>query len=546
MKDEIFIKDAVKSNFFFAIILNICLINSCSTDKIKNENMTQELQEKEEKYRPGLHFTPQKNWMNDPNGLFYLDEEFHLYFQHNPKSNVWGPMHWGHATSKDLINWEEHSIALFPDELGTIFSGSVVVDHKNSSGLGTIDIPPVIAIYTNHNENEQKRGSNLFQTQSIAYSLDKGFTWIKYERNPVISNPGIKNFRDPKVFWMSQEKKWIMTLAAGQETHFYSSSNLIDWKFLSVFGKGIGNHDGVWECPDLFPAIIKESGKTKWVLIVSINPGGPNGGSATQYFVGDFDGKKFIVDSDFKLDLKNNHNFWIDFGKDNYAGVTFSNWKNNDGNPLFLGWMSNWQYANKVPTFKWRSTMTIPRILELFQTETSYILNSKPSIDWESFTNKKIKIQETKIGKSKTLVNNNSINLSSSKVFVEIKNLEINKYTFILSNQEGDSLLFGYNHRNKSFFIDRSKSGEVDFSDDFSKKPSIASRLKSNNSLMIDFIIDKTSIELFFDSGEIVMSEIFFPNKPFEVLNLVAESSSNSFFSAEILELDPVKNKIIN
>ena len=183
MKDEIFIKDAVKSNFFFAIIFNICLISSCSTDKIKKENMTQELQEKEEKYRPGLHFTPQKNWMNDPNGLFYLDEEFHLYFQHNPKSNVWGPMHWGHATSKDLINWEEHSIALFPDELGTIFSGSVVVDHHNSSGLGTIEIPPVIAIYTNHNENEQKRGSNLFQTQSIAYSLDKGFTWIKYERN---------------------------------------------------------------------------------------------------------------------------------------------------------------------------------------------------------------------------------------------------------------------------------------------------------------------------------------------------------------------------
>lgn len=190
--------------------------------------------------------------------------------------------------------------------------------------------------------------------------------------------------------------------------------------------------------------------------------------------------------------------------------------------------------------------MTIPRILELFQTETSYILNSKPSIDWESFTNKKIKIQEAKIGKSKTLVNNNLINLSSSKIFVEIKNLEKNKYTFILSNQEGDSLLFGYNHRKKSFFIDRSKSGEVDFSDDFSKKPSTASRLNSNNSLMIDFIIDKTSIELFFDSGETVMSEIFFPNKPFEVLNLVTESSSNSFFSGEILELDPLKNKIIN
>jgi sucrose-6-phosphate hydrolase SacC (GH32 family) len=242
---------------FVLILITILFFNTCSTDKKNNDKGMTNTQSEEEKYRPSFHFTPQKNWMNDPNGMFFLNGQFHLYFQYHPESSVWGPMHWGHATSKDLIRWEEHPIALFPDDLGTIFSGSAVVDHLNTTGFGSLENPPIVAMYTNHDAKAEQKGSELFQTQSIAYSLDQGFTWTKFENNPVIQNPGIRDFRDPKVFWMESDKKWIMTLAAGQETQFYASTNLKEWTFLSAFGKGIGNHDGVWECPDLFPLKVK-------------------------------------------------------------------------------------------------------------------------------------------------------------------------------------------------------------------------------------------------------------------------------------------------
>lgn len=529
-------------DFFFFVSTLLIFISACSNGKTNNTDRMKKVLTEEEKYRPNFHFTPQKNWMNDPNGMFFLNEVFHLYFQYHPDSNVWGPMHWGHATSEDLINWTEHPIALYPDELGAIFSGSAVVDFENTSGLGTLENPPIIAIYTNHDTEEEKMGGTFFQTQSIAYSLDKGYSWDKYENNPVIENPGIRDFRDPKVFWMESQQKWIMTLAAGQETQFYASFDLKKWSYLSNFGKGFGNHDGVWECPDLFPLKVNGSDTIKWVLLVSINPGGPNGGSATQYFIGDFDGTRFTIDTKFKTELETNHSFWIDFGKDNYAGVTFSNFETDKKSALLLGWMSNWEYAKKVPTFNWRSSMTLPRILELNETESSYRLQSKLSVNWDLFSSKKIRTKERSIEEGITIVAANAINLSSARAKVKLKNLEPTTYTFVLSNHSGDSLLFGYKHKERQFFIDRSKSGKVSFSDDFSKNQSLAPRFYDKKELEVEFVLDKTSVEVFFDDGETVMTEIFFPDQPFQTLSLLPKTSSKTIFSAELFELEPKKN----
>lgn len=496
---------------------------------------------KEQMYRPIIHFSPQENWMNDPNGMFYYKGKYHLYFQYHPKSNVWGPMHWGHAISKDLINWEEQPIALYPDELGTIFSGSVVVDHNNTSGFGTPETPPIIAIYTNHDGAAEKEGSLFFQTQSLAYSLDEGQTWIKYNKNPVIKNSGIRDFRDPKVIWYEKEQKWILTLAAGQQTQFFVSNDLKEWRYLSSFGEGIGNHNGVWECPDLFKLPIKGTEETKWVHLVSINPGGPNGGSATQYFVGDFDGKQFVVDPLFESKMKRNHDFWIDFGKDNYAGVTFSNWKSAAAGVLFLGWMSNWEYANVVPTTLWRGTMTLGRELELFKTQQGeYRLRSIAPSNWDSYVTKTVKKEKRVVNKTTQLLAKNTIDLSAARIQITLSGMENTQVNFELANNKGDALVFGYDSKKDQFFIDRGQSGKTNFSENFSKTPSLAPRQSTEENLEIEIFLDKTSIELFFDKGTTVMTEIFFPNAPFETLTL---RSSDSKIGLEHLVFQELKKQ---
>ncbi len=502
----------------FLFISTLISLISCKYSKEPQmNNKTQD----EILYRPNFHFSPRNNWMNDPNGMFFYKGNYHLYFQHNPYSNVWGPMHWGHAISEDLINWEEQPIAIFPDDLGTIFSGSSVVDLKNTSGFGSIENPPIVAIYTNHNAQKEKEGSKLFQNQSIAYSLDEGRTWTKYKGNPVIENPGIRDFRDPKVIWFDKGKKWILILAASQVTKFYQSKDLKNWQYMSSFGEGIGNHDGVWECPDLFELYVEGTSISKWVHIVSINPGGPNEGSATQYFVGDFDGKRFMIDSDFELQMKKNHSFWIDFGKDNYAGVTYNNWRSKRLGVLFQGWMSNWQYAGVVPTLKWRGATTLPRELSLYLSQDSiYRIRSKDIINYKESFVKKVEKENINFNNTTLLTNKDELDLTKAKIELEINNMEEVKYTFVLSNNIGDSLTFGYDHKLKQFFIDRSNSGVVKFSENFALKPSIAPRFSKDDNLKINFILDKTSVELFYDEGETVMTEIFFPSEPFHTLSL--------------------------
>lgn len=492
----------------------------------------------EELYRPNFHFTPKSGWMNDPNGMFYFSNYYHLYFQHYPDDNVWGPMHWGHATSSDMITWKEQPIALYPDELGYIFSGSAVVDHDNTSGFGKDGKIPIIAMFTYHDPKKAEAKKTDVETQGIAFSLDEGLTWTKYENNPVIKNPGARDFRDPKVSWDDIHKQWNMVLAAGQETQFYSSANLKDWKMLSTFGEGIGNHNGVWECPDLFPLKVQDSDETKWVHFVSINPGGPNGGSATQYFIGDFDGSRFTVDPNFENAIKEQHDFWVDFGKDNYAGVTWSNVATSDGGKLFIGWMSNWQYANEVPTEAWRSATTIARKVQLVKVDGTYRLTFMPTDEIKGYRGKKYDKDDIAVNGEAKIIDSGRIDLSRAEMLFDISDLKDRGFDFKLSNAQGDELSFGYDSANKNFYLDRIKSGKISFGENFADKVSTAPRISNDKGISGRIVLDKTSVELFYDGGLNVMTEIFFPNAPFETLSIASDAKELKLDHFEIHELN--------
>ncbi|HEU0109454.1 MAG TPA: glycoside hydrolase family 32 protein [Flavisolibacter sp.] len=461
-----------------------------------------------EPHRPQVHFSPKEKWMNDPNGMVFYKDVYHLFYQYYPDSTVWGPMHWGHATSKDLVHWEHQPVALYPDSLGYIFSGSAVADVNNTSGFGKDGKPPLVAIFTHHNPAGEKAGKTDYQVQSIAYSLDDGKSWTKYAGNPVLSNPGIKDFRDPKVMWHEESHRWIMALATLDRISFYSSPDLKEWTKESEIGKEFGAHGGVWECPDLFP--LDYNGETMWVLLVSINPGGPNGGSATQYFVGNFDGKVFTP---LATDTR-----WIDYGPDNYAGVT---WSNTGKRKVFLGWMSNWQYANVVPTTNWRSAMTVPRDLSLEKVGDKFFLRSQVSPELKAIEEKPYSIEtiETKnfnltekIGK---LSGPARLNLSTGKLA---------DFSITLSNEKGQKLVLGYNQPANQFYIDRSLSGNINFEKGFGTKHT-APRISLNPTIDLEIIIDNASVELFADKGLTVMTGIFFPDQPFTTIEIEAEEN---------------------
>ncbi len=451
-----------------------------------------------EPFRPQIHFSPQAHWMNDPNGMVYYKGVYHLFFQYYPDSTVWGPMHWGHVTSTDLVHWQQQPIALYPDSLGYIFSGSAVVDKNNTSGFGKNGKAPLVAIFTHHDPKGAKEGRNDFQNESLAYSLDDGKTWTKYSGNPVLKNPGIKDFRDPKVMWYEGSKKWIMTLATLDRITFYSSKDLKTWTKESEFGKEVGAHGGVWECPDLFPLDYK--GKKIWILIVNINPGGPNGGSATQYFTGDFDGKTFTP---YQTDTR-----WLDYGPDEYAGVT---WANTGNRKIFLGWMSNWQYANVVPTEKWRSAMTVPRDLSIEKVAGKYLLRSKPVPELNKLAEPPLHLENIKAGSYDLTAKTGDLTGPAKLSFISGT---IKSFTIILSNDAGEKLVIGYDKKANHYYIDRTKSGKVDFEKGFARTHT-APRLVASNNMDMTLIVDNASVEMFADKGLSVMTEIFFPTQPF-------------------------------
>ena len=426
-----------------------------------------------EKYRPVYHHTPQWGWMNDPNGLFYKDGVWHLYFQYNPYGSQWENMTWGHSTSKDLVHWVHQGNAISPDALGTIFSGSAIVDKNNTSGLGK---GTVVAMYTSAGKS---------QTQSLAYSTDDGKTFTKYANNPVITAE-VPDFRDPHMFWNEDIHAWNLILAAGQEMNIYSSKDLKNWTFESAFGLGYGNHDGVWECPDLMKLPVNGTGEEKWLLICNINPGGPFGGSATQYFVGSFDGHKFTCES--KPDVTK----WMDYGKDHYATVTFDNAP--DNRRVAIAWMSNWQYANQVPTMQYRSANSVPRDLGLFTDAGETYVSVMPSKELLALRGDKT----------------NRLS-AACELVVDIKSQS--KPTVItLSNARDEQVVMTYNPKDCTFSMDRTQSGNTEFSDMFKAK-TIAPTHGTIRQFRI--FIDKCSIEAFDAAGKMAMTNLVFPTEPY-------------------------------
>lgn len=484
-----------------------------------------------EPHRPQFHFSPPQMWMNDPNGMVYYKGEYHLFYQHYPEDKVWGPMHWGHAVSKDLVYWRNLPIALYPDSLGLIFSGSAVIDWKNTSGFGINGQPPMVAMFTHHLMAGEKAGRNDFQYQSIAYSNDAGRTWTKYKGNPVIPNPGIRDFRDTKVIWHEGSKQWIVVLAAQNQVRFYGSPDLKNWTFLSNFGAEHGNHGGVWECPDFFPLKVSGSNQNKWILIQSINPGGPNGGSATQYFVGDFDGKTFRNDNAPEKVL------WMDWGRDNYAGVTWSDAP--AGRRLFMGWMSNWDYAQNVPTHPWRSATTVARELSLRQTAEGLRIFSQTVPELKKLRAKGFALAPQSLNGTLDLGKKSGLSPTQLELELEVTlpNDSQVKWGIELSNARGEKYRLGMDAAQNQFFSDRRQAGKHDFSKAFGKEIHIASRENKDRKVKMHILLDVSSVELFADEGRVVLTDLFFPTAPFESISLFCEGGKVDLVKGQLWTL---------
>lgn len=461
-----------------------------------------------ETYRPVYHHTPVYGWMNDPNGMFYKDGVYHLYFQYNPYGSMWGNMTWGHSTSTDLTHWTYEGTAIVPDAWGAIFSGSCVVDKDNTAGFGK---GAVVAFYT----SAKSTPWGDIQSQSMAYSLDNGKTFIKYEHNPILTSTE-RDFRDPKVFWYAPGKHWVMMLAVGQEMQIYSSGNLKEWKKESSFGAMQGAHGGVWECPDLVEVAVEGSKEKKWVLICNLNPGGPFGGSAAQYFVGSFDGKKFVNESPTQTK-------WLDWGKDNYATVTWSNAP--AGRCIALGWMSNWQYANNVPTTQYRSANTLARDLTLYRAGGELYLKSKPSPEIKKARAEEKKISTFEVKGNYEVASLLADNKSAYEIEMTIENKGTSKIDFSLMNEKGEKVAMYYDVVRKQFVMDRSASGIVDFSRDF---PAVTvAPVRNTDQIHLRLFIDRSSVEAFGEDGEYVMTNLVFPAEPYN--RMVFSSDKGSY-----------------
>lgn len=473
-----------------------------------------------EQFRPLFHYSPPQQWMNDPNGMVYLDGEYHLYYQFNPYANVWGPMHWGHAVSRDLVHWENLPIALFPDRNGTIFSGSAVFDSGNTSQFGTQTNPPLVAIYTYHDHLRENLGASDFQSQGIAYSLDRGRNWTKYSENPVLRSSGSRDFRDPKVFWYEPGKTWIMTLAVHDHVAFYSSPDLKHWSHESDFGREHGAHGGVWECPDLIDMPVVGESSRRSVLLVSINPGGPNGGSATQYFVGRFDGHKFELDAaEWSATFAG---AWVDYGTDDYAGSTWSGGKPGDQRQLFLGWMSNWQYARNVPTERWRSAMTIPRVLNLVRTPRGLELHSESAAELKTLRTGKLDIAVGPVEGYRDLNGAPGARPNLMELELDLNTGDAGRVELIFGNDGGQQTIFRVDKAARRYEIDRSASGLVDFYSGFTRIQS-APLIGDGGRVAIHAFVDHSSLELFINGGETVFTTIDFPSKPYDKIEMRAD-----------------------
>ena len=502
-------------------------------------------------YRPSYHFTPLYGWMNDPNGMVYKDGEYHLYFQYNPYGSKWGNMHWGHAVSRDLIHWEHLDPAIARDPVGHIFSGSSVVDKKNTAGFGK---DAIIAIYTNNSVNHD-------EVQCIAYSNDNGRTFTKYEGNPVLTPfDGLKDFRDPKVFWYEKDKCWFMIVSADKETRFYKSKNLKKWDYVSAFGKGLGQQPCQYECPDFFQLPVNGDEKNKkWVMTMNINPGCWFGGSATEYFVGDFDGKNFTCPDANEVK-------WLDWGKDHYATVTFSN---TGSRVLAITWMSNWQYANLTPFKQNRGANGLPRELKLYEKNGKYYISEDVAPEALALRKSTKELGSQTVEGEKAFAGATSGMEGAFEIEADVT-ADANGIAGIeLYNNKRERTLIYIDMKEGKVVMDRTESGLTDFGKQSvphdielawdkqraaeGKQPArIENSINYKNDFALatwaplslcqdgkktfhlDIFADKSSIELFVDGGRIAMTNLVFPVAPYENVKLYSQGGKAEFQNMKI------------
>ena len=504
------------------IILSMDYENSIFESKLYTDTVSG-LTPKKDNYRPVYHHSPAFGWMNDPNGMVYHDGVYHLFYQHYPYGTYWSDMHWGHATSTDLIHWEQHPIALFPDEYGYMFSGSIVVDEKNTAGFGE---GAFVAVYTSTHPS---------QAQSLAYSLDKGMTWHKYGE-PVLYGEG--DFRDPKVFWYEPQDCWMLILANGHQVGIYSSPDLKQWKHELGWGKGIGAHGGVWECPDLIQVPVEGTNEMKWVMLVSINPGGIAGGSGTQYFIGDFMGNDFVLDTASK-----SGSLWVDYGKDNYAGVTWSGIRDKENRPLFIGWMSNWDYSGGTPygTSPFRGQNTFPRALSLVQTPDGLRLKSAPV---EQMNNLRSDVEySVPITTISSVWQSDPIKpMLDGTYLIEMELENVKKsWKLTLKNSKNQFVAVGYNATTNEVYVDRKKSGITNCGNGFATANQVGRLSNDESAHQATILVDRSSIELFINGGRMVLTDLAYPFQPYNQLELSPEGGLLNVNQLKVTAIEPTE-----
>jgi fructan beta-fructosidase len=475
--------------------------------------------------RPKYHFTPPANWMNDPNGLVYYQGEYHLFYQYHPESDLWGPMHWGHAVSHDLVHWEHLPVALYPDENGMIFSGSAVIDRMNTAGFGT---DTMVSVFTHHKED--------IQSQSIAYSHDAGRTWRKSELNPILFAPeGLRDFRDPKVFWygVPEQGHWVMCLAARDRILFYTSPDLLHWTVSGQLGPGYGTTAGVWETPELFELRVDDTGETRWILTVGVQEGSPAGGSGTQYFVGTFDGQTFISENPKET------TWWADFGADYYAAQSWNDEPTE--RRLMLGWMNNWDYARLIPSSNWRGTFTLIRELSLSRTEDGIRLVQNPIPEMQALRGKHEHWPGEIVQPNTNLLAN--IRGSSFEMVAEFKiTQEVDAFGFHVRMGRGEQTTIKYEPKERKLLLDRTLSGSVDFHHGFGRVHAV-DLAPINDLIRLHIFVDSSSVEVFANDGLITITDCIFPGDQSRGLELFVEGGNILLNSLDLFQLSSAKFK---
>ena len=478
-------------------------------------------------YRPQFHFTPEINWTNDPNGLVFHDGEWHLFYQYNPLGDLWGHMSWGHAVSTDLLRWKHLDVALPEADGFMIYSGSAVVDKDNTSGFGRGGKTPLIAIYTSRTETDQH--------QSIAYSLDRGRTWTKYSGNPVIDIDEAA-FRDPKVFWHVQTRKWVMAvvLANRRKVRFYASPNLKDWEHLSDFGPAGAHPVANWECPDLFELPIEgESGETKWIFQVDSGRGHPWLGSGCQYFVGEFDGKTFRNDNPPETSM------WLDWGRDFYAAQSYSDVPAEDGRRIVIGWINNWMYAGKIPTSPWRGGQSIPREVKLRRFQEGLRLTQRPVSELESLRGEELHLVGVSVDDANREIARQKYGGDTLEIEAEIELGSADEVGFRVRQGQGQETLVGYTIDPAEVFVDRTKSGEAGFDETFAGRHS--ARLEAQDGqINLHILVDRSVVEVFAGDGRVAITDRIFPKPSSKGLSIYSKGGNARIVGLKMWKLGSV------